>query len=103
MTNGAERLALIRTQNTLSRILYDKQLVAIGDVHNSIHVARDTGIMHRDNYLGFLRNSPFDGIRINIHSSRADVNEHQGGTNHLKRRGSGRKSEARQNDLITRM
>ena len=89
MTNSSEGLALIRTQNTLSRILYDKQLVAIGNVHDSIHITCNARIMHRNNNLGFLSYCPFNGIRIDIHRIRTYIDEHQGGAYHLKCRSSG--------------
>ena len=103
MTNSAESLTLIRTQNTLCRIFNDQQVVACSDVHDSIHITCNASIMHRNDNLGFISYRPLNGIGINIHCVRAHVNKHQSGADHLKCRSSRRESEARQNHLITRM
>ena len=50
------------------------------DVHNGVHLAGHTGIMHRNDGFGLLRDGILDQSLINIHGIRTDIHKYGNGT-----------------------
>ena len=47
------------------------------DVHNGVHLAGHTGIMHRNDGFRLLRDGILDQCLVNVHGIRADIHEHR--------------------------
>ena len=64
MTNTTERLPLIIRVNSLRRILHNNQIMFFRYLHNCLHVACHTSIMHRYNHARTRSNKRLQTIRI---------------------------------------
>ena len=64
VTDTTERLALIVRVNSLRRILNNYQIVFFRHLHNSVHIACHTSIMHRNNHTRTRSNKRLQTIRI---------------------------------------
>ena len=54
------------------------------DVHNGVHLAGHTGIMHRNDGFRLLRDGILDQCLVNVHGIRADIHEHRNRTAQYK-------------------
>ena len=77
VADGAQSLALVAAHDALGRVLHHQQAVAAGNVHNGVHLAGHTGVVHGADDPGPVRNSGFDLSLVNVHGVGPDVNENQ--------------------------
>ena len=52
--------------NRLGGIFDDEEVMAIGNLHNTIHIACYSGIVNRDDDFGAWSDECFDSLRIQI-------------------------------------
>ena len=72
----------------------------MGNVHDGIHLAGNTGVVHGNDDLGFVGDGFLDLGLVNVHGIGADVHKDQSGTGQHCRRGRAGEGIAGQNDLI---
>ena len=77
--------------------------MAAGNVHDGVHLAGDTGVVHGHNDLGLVGDGGFDLGFINVHRIGADIDKHQLGPGQHGSGGGAGEGEAGQNDLVTRV
>jgi hypothetical protein len=75
VTDRAKRPAVVCRVDALRGVLYDYQLVFLGDCHRSIHVTRNSGIVHDENGSGVRVYSLFDQPFVDIQSVRTNIDE----------------------------
>ena len=101
ITDGAQRLALVAAHDALRRVLDDLEVMAAGNVHDGVHLAGDTGVVHGDDDPGLIGDGLLDLRLVDVHRVGADVHkdelrpgQHSGG-------GGAGEGVAGQNDLVT--
>ena len=87
IANGTQCLALVAAHHALGRILDHHQVVAAGDVHDGVHLAGDTGVVHGHNDLGLVGDGGFDLGFINVHRVGTHIHKHQPSSRQHSRRG----------------
>ena len=101
VSDRTQRLALVGGHDSLCSIFYDQQVVALRDVHDGVHFASHTSIMHRHDRPGTRR----DGCRyqslVYIQCIRADVHKHRDPAAQHEGIGRGNKGIGRHDHLIT--
>ena len=101
VANGAQRFSLVAAHDTLGRILDHHQVVAAGDVHDGVHLAGDTGVVHGHNDLGLVGDGGFDLGFINVHRVGTHIHKHQLSPGQHGSGGGAGEGEAGQDDLVT--
>jgi len=71
-----------------------------GYVHNALHIATHSGIMHRHDDPGARRDGGFDEVFVNIHGVGADVNKDRQGAAQHKGVDGGDEGEAGHDELV---
>ena len=100
ITDGAKRTALVAAHDALRRILHDLEAMAVRDLHDRVHLAGNTGVVHRHDGLCPVGDGLFDLRLINVHRVGADVHKHQPGPRQHGRGCRAGEGIAGQNDLI---
>ncbi len=67
VTNSSQSFALIATHHPLCSIFYYEEIVSIGNIHDSVHFAGNTGIVDRNNCFCLLCDSSFNQCFIDVH------------------------------------
>ena len=101
VANGAQRFALVTAHDALGRILDHHQVVAAGDVHDGVHLAGHTGVVHGDDDLGLVGDGGFDLGLVDVHRVGAHIHKHQLGPGQHGSGGGAGEGEAGQDDLVT--
>src|SRR5215471_994488 len=85
MADAAQRSTFVASQCSLSRILDDYELVTLSNGHDGVHLAADSGVMHRHNRLRSRRyrrlNLGFvdiERVGTNIDKNRHTSSQHDG-------------------------
>ena len=76
IADGAQRPALVGAHHALGRILHHHQAVPAGKVHDGVHLAGHTRIVHHHDHLGALGDGRLDLGLINVHGVRAHIHKH---------------------------
>ena len=75
--DGTQWPPLVSGHDALSCILDHQQIVALGDVHNGVHLATHTGIVHGHDHFGLVRDrSLYPGL-VDVQGIRPDIHEHR--------------------------
>ena len=77
ITDGAQCPALIAGHHALGGIFHHLQVMAARNLHDGIHIAGHTGIVHHADNFGFFGNGGFNFCFVNVHGVRADIHKHQ--------------------------
>ena len=77
ITDGAQRLAFITGHHALGGIFHHLQVMAARNLHDGIHIAGHTGIVHHADDFCFFGNGGFNFCFVNVHGVRADIHKHQ--------------------------
>ena len=100
ITDGAQRFAFILAHHALRRVFHHHQTMAMGNIHDGIHLAGHTGVVHHHQHLGLIGDGCLDLGLVNIHRIGADVHKHQLGTGQHRRGGRAGKSIAGQDHFV---
>ena len=103
IANGTQCLALVAAHHALGGILDHHQVVAAGNVHDGVHLAGDTGVVHGHNDLGLVGDGGFDLGLVDVHRVGAHIHKHQLGPGQHGSGGGAGEGEAGQDDLVTRV
>ena len=101
VADGTESLSLVSRHNTLSCIFNHQKIMALCDIHNSVHLACNSGIMYRNDCPGTGSNGILNQFLINIHGIRADIHENRLCSPQNKSICRGHKGVGRHDDLIS--
>ncbi len=103
MADTAQRPALVGRHDALRRILDHQQVVAAGDVHDGIHLAGHTCVMHRHDGLGARRDRRFDFALVDVQRIGTDIDKHRHGAAQHEGVGRGDEGKRRHDDLVARL
>ena len=85
----------------VGRVLDDRQVVTPGDVHDGVHVGRQTAQVDGDDGPGARGDRLFDGGRIDVERIQLDVGKHGSRVGLDNRRSGGDEGERRHDHLVT--
>ena len=75
MTDRAECPAVVSRIDALCRVLHNDEPVLLGDCHDSLHVTRDSGIVHNENRPCAGGDSFLDQPFVDVQSVGANIGE----------------------------
>ena len=75
--DGAKGLSLVSTHNCLGGILHHLKAMASRDLHNPVHLAGNSRIMHHKDGFCPFRHGRLNQSLINIHGIRPNIHKHR--------------------------
>ena len=102
MSNAAQWTALVSRQDTLRRIFYNQNIMSAGNLHNKVHLAADSRIMHWQNYLGARSDRDLDFRFVDVQGIGANVHEYRCRAAQNKGIGGRHKRVRRHDDFVAR-
>ena len=103
VTDGAEGLALVGAHDALGGVLDHLEVVAMGDVHDGIHLTGYAGVVHGDDDLGLVRNGGLDLCLVDVHGVGPDIHKHQLCARQHEGVGGAGEGVAGEDDLVARL
>jgi hypothetical protein len=75
VADAPQRTAFVLGENGLSGILHHRNAMPVGDVHDGVHLAGDTGVVDHANGLGLCGDGRFNQPFVDIERVFPDINE----------------------------
>ena len=102
ITDAPKGFSFIRSHHALRRILNHKKVVTLCDIHDRIHFAGYSGVVHRHDGLRLFGDRCFDLFFVNIHGIRTNIHKNRHAAPQHKRICRGNKCVRRHNNFIPR-